>query len=92
MGKHNSFENSMIRHEISRQLHFFPQNHQASFRIKEVGNQPEIQIGKTMGTEGHCSRSEGKQNISEGSISLGLLFSNLFNYGTYAGDISKIIL
>ncbi len=23
MGKHNSFENSMIRHEISRQLRFF---------------------------------------------------------------------
>ena len=46
-----AFENSMIRHEISHQLLFFPQNHQVSFRIKEVGKQPEIRIGKTMGKQ-----------------------------------------
>ena len=84
MGKHNSFENSMIRHEISRQLHFFPQNHQVSFRIKASRNQPEISRKSKSGKQW--------ENIFEGSISLGLLLSNLFNYGTYAGDISKIIL
>ena len=49
MGKHNSFENSMIRLFLSPLFSSVPQNHQVSCPITTDANPSEIWNGKTMG-------------------------------------------
>ena len=49
MGKHNSFENSMIRHFLSPLFPSAPQHHQVSCHFTTDANPSEIRNGKTKG-------------------------------------------